>query len=67
MALNYTLGDKTEAYYACATVFKGRTHVFGGKKQYNQVKSLWFLLYSLSREIIPFAVYFFYFQLPYFR
>ena len=38
MSNNFTLGAKTEAYYACSTVFQGETHIFGGQREYNQVK-----------------------------
>ena len=37
--INFTLGERTEAYFACSTVFNGETLIFGGKKYYNQVIS----------------------------
>ena len=34
--IDFNLGDGTEAYFACTTVFEGETLVLGGKREYNQ-------------------------------
>ena len=34
--INFNLGDGTEAYFACTTVFKGEQLILGGKREYNQ-------------------------------
>ena len=34
---DFNLGDGTEAYFACSTVFQGETLVLGGKRELNQV------------------------------
>ena len=33
---DFILGDGTETYFACSTVFQGETLVLGGKREYNQ-------------------------------
>ena len=35
--IDFNLGDGTEAYFACSTVFQGETLVLGGKREFNQV------------------------------
>ena len=37
-AINFNLGDETEAYHACTIVLKGQTLVLGGKTRPNQVR-----------------------------
>ena len=41
---NFSLGPGTEAYFGCSSILKGETYVFGGKREYNQVKQRFYLL-----------------------
>ena len=36
-SIDFTLGARTEAYFACTAVFGGQAIVVGGKTEYNQV------------------------------
>ena len=39
---NVSLGPGTEAYFGCSSILNGETYVFGGKREYNQVKQRFF-------------------------
>ena len=38
--INFTLGQETEAYFACSLVYNGETLLLGGKKEHNQVSEI---------------------------
>ena len=49
---NFTLGEKTEAYFGCSVVYKGETLILGGKKEPNQVCFFFYCLkiYNLFKS-----------------